>query len=60
LIDDIVEEMSIGLGLVKYQIYYQNLQRGRGNRVISRKKLRVRLARGKEIGQMQIEVDENK
>lgn len=27
LIDDIVEEMSIGLGLVKYQIYRKNLQR---------------------------------
>jgi len=38
LIDNIVEEMSIGLGLVKYQIYYKNLQRGRGNRVISRQK----------------------
>jgi len=30
--------MSIGLGLVKYQIYYKNLQRGRGNRVIPRQK----------------------
>jgi len=28
LIDDIVKKMSIGLGLVKYYIYYNNLQMG--------------------------------
>lgn len=41
LIDDIVEEMSIGLGLVKYQIYYNNLQKGRGKQEFQNKKLKV-------------------